>query len=218
MPLASTAMYHHLNGTLVHKARDGDHTEAVVDVNGVGFLVRVPLSTLDALPAEGSDVKLFTRLVVREDALTLYGFATEGERALFDALLSVNGVGPQHALGALSGLPLGELLGAIQSGNVGLLKKIKNIGEKTAKRITLELNDKVAAIAAKLPAADAASVAAALPQAGPVADAAKALQTLGLAPAEADRRVAVIVQKLGRHKIEKLAVEKIVFEALRLSG
>ena len=217
MRRASTAMYHHLNGALVHKARDGDHTEAVVDVNGVGFLVRVPLSTLDALPAEGSDVKLFTRLVVREDALTLYGFATEGERALFDALLSVNGVGPQHALGALSGLPLGDLLGAIQSGNVGLLKKIKNIGEKTARRITLELNDKVAAIAAKLPAGAVPS-AAALPQAGPVADAAKALQTLGLAPAEADRRVAVIVQKLGRRKIEKLAVEKIVFEALSFSG
>lgn len=118
-------------------------TEVLLDVNGVGYAVSIPLSTFEKLGAQNSHVTLFTHLVVREDALQLYGFATEEERSLFRLLISVNGIGPRIAQAVLSGLSVAELKQHVANGNIAALTAIPNIGRKTAERLVLELRDKI---------------------------------------------------------------------------
>jgi Holliday junction DNA helicase RuvA len=127
-----------LQGSLVDKGLD----TVVVDVGGVGFLVAVSLTTLQALPPVGQAARLYTYLLVREDALNLYGFATLDERQVFERCLSVSGVGPKLALAALSGLGPQELADAIVRGEVARLQRIPGIGKKTAERLVMELRDK----------------------------------------------------------------------------
>lgn len=127
-----------LSGTLADKGLD----TAVIDVGGVGFTVHISLATLQALPAPGQPAKLLTYLQVREDALTLYGFASAEERRAFELCISVTGVGPKMALSALSGLGPAELGAAIASEDVGRLVKVPGIGKKTAERLVMELRDK----------------------------------------------------------------------------
>lgn len=118
-------------------------TEALLDVNGVGYAVSIPLSTFEKLGAQNSHVTLFTHLVVREDAMQLFGFATEEERSLFRLLISVNGIGPKIAQAVLSGLSVAELKQHVASGNAAALTAIPNVGRKTAERLVLELRDKI---------------------------------------------------------------------------
>jgi Holliday junction DNA helicase RuvA len=120
---------------------------AIVGVGGVGMLVSVPATTADAL-TEGAQAVLFTHLHVREDALTLYGFATRDDLTLFEQLISVSGVGPRVALGLLSALDHADLTTAIASGRSDALRKVPGVGQKTAERIVLDLRDKVAPPAA----------------------------------------------------------------------
>ena len=134
-------MYHSLNGTLIEKSPAG----VVLDVQGVGYEVHVPVSTFARLPALGSSVKLLIRFIVREDAQILYGFLTEEEKRLFDLLISISGIGPKTALTALSGVEIGALKRAIVRGDVEVLKGIPGIGRKTAERIVVELREKIAA-------------------------------------------------------------------------
>ena len=117
----------------------------VVEVHGVGFRVAMSERTLKALPRAGSEVKIFTHLHVREDALELYGFPTEEELRFFDLLNSVGGVGPKSALAVLDVAPLKELEAAIIEGRPDLLTRASGIGRKTAERIILELKTKVKA-------------------------------------------------------------------------
>ncbi len=117
----------------------------VVDVNGVGYEIGVPMSTFYHLPATGERVSLHTQLIVREDAHLLYGFASDGERAAFRQLLKVSGVGPKVALGVLSGLSVGDLAAAVATQDPARLTKIPGIGKKTAERLVLELRDKLVA-------------------------------------------------------------------------
>ena len=129
---------------------------AVVDVQGVGYAVSLPLPTyyeLQKLPA-GAEVSLFVHTHVREDALALYGFWTERERALFERLITVSGVGPRLARAILSGLPPEVLLAALAAGDVARLTRIPGVGRKTAERLVLELREKAAELAAA-PVADA---------------------------------------------------------------
>jgi len=129
---------------------------AVVDVHGVGYAVSLPLPTyyeLQKLPA-GAEVSLFVHTHVREDALALYGFWTERERALFERLITVSGVGPRLARAILSGLPPEVLLTALAAGDVARLTRIPGVGRKTAERLVLELREKAAELAAS-PVADA---------------------------------------------------------------
>lgn len=114
----------------------------IVSVGGIGVLAQVPSSTADAL-AEGASASLFTHLHVREDALTLYGFATRDDLRLFEQLISVSGVGPRVALGLLSALDNADLATAITSGRPDALRKVPGVGQKTAERIVLDLRDKV---------------------------------------------------------------------------
>ena len=119
-------------------------TEVLVDVQGVGYAVSIPLSTFEHLPDVGSTVTLLTHLQVREDAFQLYGFESENERLLFRHLISVNGIGPRIAQSILSGISVDDLRDQILQGNVGALTAIPGIGRKTAERLVLELREKVA--------------------------------------------------------------------------
>jgi Holliday junction DNA helicase RuvA len=132
-------MYHYLNGKIAEKTP----TAVILDVNGIGYEVRVSLSTFSCLPNLGETVKLFTHFVVREDAQLLYGFATEEEREAFRLLISISGIGPKLAITLLSGVTLPELKRAIQEKNIPVLTAISGIGQKTAERVIVELKDKI---------------------------------------------------------------------------
>ena len=132
-------MYHYLNGKIAEKTP----TAVILDVNGIGYEVRVSLSTFSSLPNLGETVKLFTHFVVREDAQLLYGFATEEEREAFRLLISISGIGPKLAITLLSGVTLPDLKRAIQEKNIPVLTAISGIGQKTAERVIIELKDKI---------------------------------------------------------------------------
>jgi holliday junction DNA helicase RuvA len=132
-------MYHSLNGKIAEKTP----TAVILDVNGIGYEVRVSLSTFSSLPNLGETVKLFTHFLVREDAQLLYGFATEEEREAFRLLISISGIGPKLAITLLSGVTLPELKRAIQEKNIPVLTAISGIGQKTAERVIIELKDKI---------------------------------------------------------------------------
>jgi Holliday junction DNA helicase RuvA len=122
--------------------RRTDHV--VVDCGGVGYRLAVSSETLRHVPAVGNEVVLHTHLVVRDDALALYGFASEEERELFLMLLGVQSVGPKVALAVLSGGAPRELLGALAAGDTGRFQAVPGIGKRTAERIVVELREKVA--------------------------------------------------------------------------
>lgn len=158
----------------------------VVDVNGVGYDVFVPLSTFYALGDEGSDVVLRVHTHVREDALALYGFATGLEQDLFERLIGISGIGPRLALAVLSGLEPAELMRAIERGDVARLTGIPGVGKKTSERIVLELKD-------RLPRAAAVAAAAGGPGASATDvkdDVLSALMNLGYHRPLAERAVA----------------------------
>jgi len=115
----------------------------IVDVNGVGYDVFVPLSTFYVLGAAGAEIALRTHTHVREDALALYGFATPLEQELFERLIGVSGIGPKVALAVLSGIEPLELIRAIERGDLARLTAIPGVGKKTAERIVLELKDRL---------------------------------------------------------------------------
>jgi Holliday junction DNA helicase RuvA len=116
--------------------------EVVVDVAGVGYRLAVSSETLEQVPAAGKPVTLHSHLIVRDDALQLYGFATEEERDLFLMLLGVQSVGPKVALAILSGAPPRELLGALAAGDAARFQAVPGIGKRTAERIIVELREK----------------------------------------------------------------------------
>ena len=126
-------------------------TYVVIDCVGVGYQLTVSAETLSHVPAVGERVALHTQLVVRDDALQLYGFATEEERELFQMLLSVQSVGPKVAIAVLSGGPPAELVSALAAGDTGRFQAVPGIGKRTAERIIVELREKVAAVVPEQP-------------------------------------------------------------------
>jgi len=151
--------------------------QIVVEVNGLGYEIDVPMSTLYQLPATGSAVTLHTHLIVREDAHQLYGFATEEERRVFRQLLKISGVGARTALAVLSGMSVADLHHAVAAQDSTRFTKVPGIGKKTAERLLLELKDKVE-VAAQV--ASGAAVGA-----GAAGDIANALLALGYNDREA---------------------------------
>jgi Holliday junction DNA helicase RuvA len=144
----------HLRGRIFSKQPN----RIVVDVNGVGYDVAVPLSTFYGLGEPGADIALRIHTHVREDALLLYGFATLLELDLFERLISISGIGPKVALSVLSGIEPKELARAVERGDVARLTAIPGVGKKTSERIVLELKDRMPrAHLAGEPAEDAAS-------------------------------------------------------------
>ena len=131
-----------LNGILIEKSPP----QVIVDCNGVGYEVEVPMSTFYNLPEIGSKIQLLIHFVVREDAQLLYGFGSEQEKSTFKQLLKVNGIGAKSALSILSGVSIDDLVEAVNRQEVGMLTRIPGIGKKTAERLLLELKDKFAVI------------------------------------------------------------------------
>ena len=132
-------MIGYLDGRLAFKRPP----QLVLDVNGVGYEVESPMSTFYQLPEVGSELRLLTHLVVREDAHTLYGFATEDERGLFRSLLKVSGVGARMALGILSGISVEGFVRCVEESDTASLQRVPGVGKKTAERLIVEMRDRV---------------------------------------------------------------------------
>lgn len=128
-----------LNGALIDKSL----MQCLIDVNGVGYLVYIPLSTFYSLPEPGLPVVLQTHMYVREDVISLYGFGTQVERDVFQLMISVSGIGPKLAINILSGIPAEEWFRAVAGEDLKRLTSIPGVGRKTAERMILELKDKV---------------------------------------------------------------------------
>lgn len=190
-----------LTGILKSKAP----TEVLIDVQGVGYAISIPLSTFEKLGNPGTTVTLLTHLQVREDALQLYGFASEDERTLFRLLLSVSGIGPRIALGVLSGISAKELRDHIEKGNSGALTSLPGVGKKTAERLILELKEKVRRIDGEKGQAPADSD-------DRRSQALSALVSLGYSRATAEKS---ILQVLGSSSANDLSLEEIIKQALR---
>ncbi len=120
-------------------------TRLVIEVNGLGFEINITTNTFETL-GDSTDVLLYTYLSVKEDSLTLYGFATPAEKEMFKLLISISGIGPKLAQGILSGIQIGELRLALQEGNISRITAIPGVGKKTAERLMVELRDKVHSI------------------------------------------------------------------------
>lgn len=170
-------MYEHVRGRLDAKTP----AEAVVDVGGIGFVLSIPLTTYDRLPATGAQVLLFTHLVVREDSHRLFGFASRDERVFFRTLQAVSGVGPAVALQVVSSVSLAEFSDAVAARDAARLRRIRGIGRKLSERLVVELKDALPRISP--PGAPAA--------ADPIdRDALLALEALGFSRASSEAAVA----------------------------
>jgi Holliday junction DNA helicase RuvA len=157
----------------------------IVDVQGVGYELHVPLSTYYDIGDEGSEVSVRVYTHVREDALQLYGFLTDLERQVFERLIGISGIGPKLAIAVLSGLDSRELVFAVQRGDVARLVGIPGIGKKTAERIVLELRDRLAQLAVPV----MATVPAVSPADRLRGDLVSALQNLGYHRPQAEKAV-----------------------------
>ncbi len=142
-----------LRGILIEKHPN----QAIVEAGGVGYDVTIPVSTFTHLPGAGAEVRLRIHTHVREDALSLYGFLTAEEKALFEKLISVSGIGPTLAVKVLSGVAAPDLIRAIIRGEVDALVRIPGVGKKTAERMILELRDKMPAMSGEMPEAPTAA-------------------------------------------------------------
>ena len=192
-------------GTLLEK----NPPSLLVDVHGVGYELEAPMSTFYALPKTGEAVSLLVHMVVREDAMLLFGFGSALERSLFRSLLRVNGVGAKMALAILSGLSPDEFLSCVARKDVAALVRVPGVGKKTAERLLVELQDKVEGIGAgALPAGVAAAGATASGEPSVRAQAEEALAALGYRTAEVKRL-------LDKHAGGATSVEEMIRAALR---
>nr|WP_298171571.1 Holliday junction branch migration protein RuvA [uncultured Pseudomonas sp.] len=194
-----------LRGTLAEK----HPPHVILDVNGLGYELEVPMTTLYRLPAVGEPLALHTHLVVREDAHLLYGFFEKRERELFRELIRLNGVGPKLALALMSGLEVDELVRCVQAQDTSVLVKIPGVGKKTAERLLVELKDRFKAwetVPGMTPLVVEPRGKGAVISAEN--DAVSALISLGYKPQEASRAVSAI-------KEEGLSSEDLIRRALK---
>ena len=190
-----------LQGLLIHK----QPPEVIIDVNGVGYEIEVPLSLFGELPETGQSVTLITHLQITENSHSLYGFIQPGQRQLFRSLLKISGVGSKMALGILSGMNPAEFAGAIQAADVTALTRIPGVGKKTAERLVMELRD-------KLGESDTTVTGGVSPlPAGSQAEARNALEGLGYKPAEAERLIKNVPD-------DELSTEALIRAALQQAG
>ena len=185
-------MYAFIEGIVEHKSSG----ELVINAGGVGYLLLCSQSTLSAAPPRGEFTRIYTHLSVREDAMELFGFTSQEEKAMFLRLTSISGIGPRTALGVLAAMPLPDLTLAILTGDAATLCRAPGIGKKTAQRITLELKDKLSA--EDLPAGtQAVSLPGSSGADSAVGEAILALQSLGYTQSEAARAVSAAQQDAG---------------------
>ncbi len=203
-------MISQLTGTLV----EATMSAAVIDVNGIGFELGISGSTAATLPAPGGEVRLFTRMQVREDAMTLFGFASKDERTMFDRLVAVSGVGPRLALAVLSTYTVGQLYSVVMAEDDKAMAKVPGVGKKTAQRLILELKsvfskDKGFIPVDVIPGQAKMAVPAAAPSA--LDDAQAALLSMGFSPQEAE-------VALSGYDGQNMSVEELLGAALKRLG
>lgn len=199
-------------GRLRGKLLEKQAPHVLIDVQGVGYEVEVPLTTYFQLPALGDEAVLHTHLIVREDAHILYGFAGESDRALFRDLIKVNGVGAKLAAAILSGIAVDDFVRCVRDNDVARLTRLPGVGKKTAERLVMEMRDRLKARAEGLSLTKAETVASAAPSASTaVNDAISALVVLGYKPPDASRMVL-------RIDTEGLECEEIIRRALQGLG
>jgi holliday junction DNA helicase RuvA len=175
--------------------------QVLIDVQGIGYELDVPMSSFYQLPALGERVSLLTHFVVREDAQLLYGFISEAERGAFRELLKISGIGPRTALAVLSGLSTAELAQAVAQQDSGRLVKVPGIGKKTAERLLLELKGKLAPASGGAHAAPLASAAH--------SDVLQALIALGYSEKEASAALKNLPAEVGVAEGIKLALKAL---------
>lgn len=185
-------MIERIRGILVQKTP----TFVVVECAGVGYGVNISAYTAGKLPEEGAEVTLHTNLVVREDSMTLFGFADTTEKNLFLMLLDVNGVGPKMAQRILSGVTPADLLNMIASDNKAALSKIKGLGKKTCEQMTLTLKDKAGAMLQSLGDVEGSGITSVGALTGAKLEAVLALHTLGVKDPAAEKAVVKAVEVL----------------------
>ncbi|MCG8325226.1 MAG: Holliday junction branch migration protein RuvA [Thiotrichales bacterium] len=181
----------------------------IVEANGVGYEIEAPMTTIYDLPDTGTEILLYTHLVVREDAHLLFGFATQGERRLFRALIKVNGVGAKMALTILSGMETHDFALCIQNQDAERLVKLPGVGKKTAERLIVEMRDRLedtlTDTSAGLPAETAGTTY------DPITEAISALIGLGYKPSEASKHVhAIAVDEMGSEELIRAALKASV--------
>lgn len=181
-----------LSGVLAQRGVDGT---CVVDVGGVGYEVTVPLGTLGKLPADGERVTLTVHTHVREDSLTLYGFATPDDREAFRALLSVSQIGPKLAMAILSVLDASALARAVALSDRDAFKGIAGVGKKTVERVLLDLKDKVLASPSSVGMLASPAPKPVRAPSDPLSVVAGALVTMGYKPSEADRALSLLAER-----------------------
>ena len=197
-------MISQLSGKLLEK----QPPSLVIDVQGIGYEVLAPMNTFYHLPEIGSDITLYTQLIVREDAHTLYGFHNQPERSLFRALIKVNGVGPKLALSILSGIEAGAFVQCLQQNDTSTLVRIPGVGKKTAERLIIEMRDKVKDWASDL------SLDKALAPTQASDDAVSALLSLGYKQKEAERAISKVhAVGLSSEALIKLALHSMLTHA-----
>ena len=188
-----------LRGHLRHK----QPPQVIIECSGVGYEIETPMSTFLELPEIGSEVFLYTHLVVREDAQILFGFSTEGEKALFRSLLKVSGIGAKMGLAILSGMTVSDFYSCVQYEDTAMLIKIPGVGKKTAERLIIEMRDRIDQIS-KVPVTGKAGIT----ESNPRNEAFHALISLGY-------RANEINQLLGKLDISEKSAEDIIRLALR---
>lgn len=199
-----------IHGALVEK----QPPEILVDVNGVGYEIQMPMTSFYQLPAVGEPVTVFTHFVVREDAQLLFGFADKMERGLFRELIKANGVGPKLGLTILSGMSASQFLSSVQHEDVSALVAMPGIGKKTAERLVVELKDRLAKFGkaqdVNLPSLpiDERAGNTVVPVNDAREEAASALVSLGYKPAQASKMVSGIYQ-------DGMDSEALIREALK---
>lgn len=192
------------------KIADATPVSAIIDVNGVGYYVTVPVTTAEKLPHVGQETKIWTVAVYREDSAALYGFATTDERDFFRLLMEkVSGIGPKIAISILSKLSVPMLRQAIANGDVALLSKCPGIGKKTAERLVIELRDKVGLPSSSSGETSTGGGSEPTP-ANNVQDAVAALVALGYKLADADKSVRKALKKQG----DDASTEELIRAAL----
>lgn len=200
-------MISRLNGQLAEL----DLAEAVIDCAGVGYAVTIPMSTYDRLPAEGNPATLHIHTSVREDAIQLYGFATAEERRLFRLLLGISGIGPQLALKVLSAMPVAAFCEAVAAQDIKALCRISGVGKRVAERLSIELRDRIEAIAPAAALSGAQQQQTSLPTEGK--DAIAALETLGFKHEMARNAVQKVCEQ---QPASEQSAENIIRKALQI--
>jgi len=183
----------------------------LIDVQGVGYEIEAPMTTFYTLPPAGAEIRLYTHLVVRDDAHLLFGFASEQERQLFRTLIRISGVGAKMALTILSGIETGDFARCVQENDTARLTRLPGVGKKTAERLVVEMRDRLKDLDMTGPVSSANPGSSKDKNSDHVTDAVSALIALGYKPQEASRYVhAVATDSMGSEEIIRAALKASV--------